>query len=342
MSVNSHVPGQSKFHGSRVWDKELTKPDKMKKSTFIKLLAAIAFAVSTASADLPSIKLKNQPADLKTIDAKDLPGDTLVFDSAAQSLKAAWKYYITMVFGVFEDEHPLIQVYKTGPVEEQTVNNVTYQFYPMSFIYGNTKEDKIYCFCNAYGVVIKGKHKELHFDDLGMDDEGKTAVLEVTGNFSPATKLSKMKAKEREEYLENQRIAQEQAQARAAEEAKRIKERLEGPITKASLPKSNWKGPNIENALKQLIYERTKHKIVKIIIRSSTWDYERNWVGVVVSRMVKFDVIYEGKDEKGKKTIFYRPGYVAKQANINGNNFDPNFVHSDGPSSENHPISDWK
>ena len=302
---------------------------------------ALAATMASAAGGMPTIKLKNQPADLKTIDAKELPGDTVVFDSAWQSLKAAWKYYITMQFGVFEEDHPLIQVYKTGPVEEWAVGNMTYLVYPMSFIYGNKNDDKIYCFCNAYGAVIKGKHKELHFDDLGMDDE-KTAVLEVTGNFTPATKLSKMKAKEREEYLERERIAQEEAKAKAAEAAKREKERLEGPITKASLPKSNWKGPNIENALKQYMHERTNNKIVKIIIRSSTWDYERNWVGVVVSRMVKFDVIYEGKDEKGKKAIFYRPGYVAKQANINGNNFDANFVYADGPSSENHPITDWK
>ena len=302
---------------------------------------ALAATMASAAGGMPTIKLKNQPADLKTIDAKELPGDTVVFDSAWQSLKSAWNYYIKMGFGVFFEDFPLIQVYQTGPVEEQQAGNVTYQVYPMSFIYLNKNDEKIYCFCNAYGAVIKGKHKELHFDDLGMDDE-KTAVLEVTGNFTPATKLSKMKAKEREEYLERERIAQEQAKAKAAEAAKRERERLEHPITKASLPKSNWKGPNIENALRQYMHERTNNKIVKIIIRSSTWDYERNWVGVVVSRMVSFDVIYEGKDEKGKKAVFYRPGYVAKQANINGNNFDANFVYSSGPSNENHPITDWK
>ena len=285
----------------------------MKKKTLIASLVASVFAISMANAALPTnIKLKNQPADLKTIAAADLPNDSTVFenDKAMYSLKASWNTSIQTLFGVLSEDFPLLQVYQTGPMEEQTVGNVTVQLYPMSFIYRNKNEDKIYCYCNAYGMVFKGRHKDLFFDDVAFDEN--TAVLEVTGEWKPKPKKS---AFNNEKFYKR-------------------------PIKKAELPTSSWNGPKIEPQLKKLM-EKQYPKYEKIIIRSQTWEYEKNLFGVVLSRSVVFDIIYEGKTEDGKKAYFYRAGYVARQAS-KGNDFDKTFVLDGVPMSNTLEISDWK
>ena len=250
-----------------------------------------------------------------TINASELPHDsTIVTDEVAiRWLNSTWRSFIRKNFNVEPDGYPLVQVYKTGPRSEEVIDGKKYFVEPMSFVY---QGDKTYCICNAYGILISNNtSSELHYGEIGTDEN--TVNLEVVGEWKPKPKADLVK------------VVQDQFEAT-----------FKAPINKADIPTSNWNGPKLEPQLKKLM-EKQGFKIVKIIIRSDTWSYKRNKLGVILSRSVSFDFIHEGKTEDGKKAFFYRPGYSASQAN-NGKDFDKTLVLDGVPFTDNHLIPDWK
>ena len=201
-------------------------------------------------------------------------------------------------------ESKIMRIYRMGKTQWKSPSGEESDAALLNVIF--KKNGKFYYTPNVYALIKQGSYRSYAFDENPRE-------IELT-DFKEERVLS----------------AIEQVQASIAKGP--------SPVKKADIPKQAWKGPKIEKELKALVKGK---KIVKLIITSENWEYQRSWWGAMLYRWVSFDIVFEGKNKQGKKAFFYKKGYIAKQMH-NGSDFDKHFVMTGTPVSWNREITDWK
>lgn len=299
----------------------------MKTNTLIKTIAAGLFAVSMANA---GFSMGAAPVDsaakaaedsaaaaLPKITMSELPNDSTIIedDYSVRWLKIRLASFLEderKFQNAYKEGYEYVRVYKTGPRTQVNDGKNTFDADPIAIVYKDPKKRAFYI-PKAIGVLGR--------NDFNMLEYRTIATLDST----PDLWVTDWQDKPVKSVYDAVREALEKGPP---------------PINKADLPKSKWKGPKIETQLKNLLKDRYS-KIVKVIIKNDTWGYERSAFGTIISRWVEYDIVFEGKDKDGKKTFFYRNGWVAKQKH-NGKDFDKTFVSTGVPVTDNRKIPDWK
>lgn len=108
---------------------------------------------------------------------------------------------------------------------------------------------------------------------------------------------------------------------------------------KADIAKQAWTGPSIEKGLRSTVKD---FKVQKLIVTSPTWEYKKNFLGVIEYRYVHFDIVYQVVNPKLKKTYYYYlADFCAKQA-YNGKSYDKTFTMAVVSVATPAIIPDWK